>query len=163
MSGETDRLTQFGPLGMRRNLLLDCLGGHTPQAPGFLDPPPGVDILAAFRDHVEELSRQAVFQADPVTALLLAACRLLTGELAAADFILGHLPAEALELRFGQRYCPLMPFRTLTAVLPLPPEFADTDRWLGRLSKQEALKSWLSNNRAALRWSEPESTYVLTG
>ena len=160
MTGRVDRFIQFEPLGMRRNLVLDCLGGHTRQAPGFLEPVVGADIFAAFRHHVDELSQQAAFQADPLTALLLATGRLLTGDLAAADFILDHLPTQAPKLRFGQRHCPLMPFRTLGAALPLPPELADTDRWLDGSPEQEALRTWLATNRDALRWIEAEGAYA---
>lgn len=156
----SDRLTRFEPLGLRRNLLLDCLGGHTPQAPGFLNFMAEVDVFAAFRSHIHELSCVVAFQSDHLTALLLATGRLLTGDLNAADVILDQLPARAPRLRFGQRYCLLMPFRTLSAVLPLPPELAEPDLWLAGSQEQAALRSWLAEHRSALRWAETEGVYL---
>ncbi len=156
-----DRFIQFEPLGLRRNLLLDCLGGHTPQAPGYFEPDAGLSIFAAFGRHVAELGRQPAFASDAMTALLLAACRLLTGELAAAELIVENLPVAAHQGRFGQRYCPLMPFRTLSAALPLPPDLADPDRWLAGSAEQAALRAWLTEHHDRLRWVEADGTYVV--
>ena len=156
-----DRFALFEPLGLRRNLLLDCLGGHTPQAPGYLEPDPRIPILVAFQNHVEELARQPAFASDPVTALLLTACRLLTGELSAAYHILENLPAEPNRGHFGQRYCPMMPFRTLSAALPLPNDLADPDRWQAGSAKQVALREWLTEQYDRLRWLAAEGEYRL--
>lgn len=158
-----NRLSRFHPLGLRRNLLLDCLGGHTPQAPGYMEPAEDEDIFAAFARHIEELARNDAFASDGMTALLLAAGRLLTGDVSAADLILDHLPSVETEMRFGQRYCPLMPFRTLSAALPLPADLKDVDRWVTGLAEQNELRAWLVGHREQLAWVEAEGVYVLTG
>jgi hypothetical protein len=163
MSADIDRYARFAPLGMRRNLLLDCLGGHTPQAPGYIGFGSGESIFEAFRSCIDVIGRFPAIASDPVIELLLAACRLLTGDLAAADDIVDNLPAAAPALRYGQRYCPLMPFRTLSAALPLPPELADPDRWIAGSPEQAALRAWLAENRDRLGWMETEGEYKLKG
>ena len=53
-----DRAISLQSLGLRRNLVLDCLGANTPQAPGFLEVLPGANMLAVY----EELCCRAVVQ-----------------------------------------------------------------------------------------------------
>ncbi len=157
MSREIDLQT----LGLRRSLLLDCLGANTPQAPGYLEVPPGADVLAVYQDYVAELSRTAAYQADPTTMLLVAAARLLTGEISWATTVLERLPTAPPAQRFGQRYCPLMPYRTLLAVLPLPKELTNLDRWIAGSPEQAALLAWLARHGGQLQWRPAEARYVL--
>jgi hypothetical protein len=55
-------------------------------------PPADADIFEAFADHVRQLSQLFAAETDPLTVSLLAAGRLLTGDLAAADVIIDNLP-----------------------------------------------------------------------
>ena len=156
-----DRSTLLQPLGLRRNLLLDCLGANTPQAPGWFDIPPGIDIFAAYSAHITELSRHESWQDDRDTKLLLAAARFLTGEFAGATLIAANLPEYGWAQRFGQRYCPLMPYRTLSAALPLPDGLRPPESWLAGTPQQAALQQWLGEHRDMLRWQETEAIYTL--
>jgi hypothetical protein len=96
-----DRTAQFAPLGLQRLRLLECLGGNSPRLPGYFVPPDGVDILTAFRLYVERLSESWASERDAVVVSLLAAARLLTGDLAAADVVLDNLPATPIKLDHG--------------------------------------------------------------
>jgi len=99
-------------------------------------------------------------EADPLTASLLAAARLLTGDLAAADTIVDNLPAEPFKLEYGARFCPLAPLRALGAVLPLPANLGDTRRWVEGSAEQTALRTWLAEHRGKLRWVEADGVYL---
>lgn len=156
-----DRYTRVLPLGFQRLRVLDCLSGDSPWAPGYFDPPADSDIFKAFADHVAELSQLWGTETDPLTASLLAAARLLTGDLAAADAIVENLPAEPFKLAYGARFCPLAPLRALSAVLPLPANLEDTRRWVEGSSEQAALRIWLAEHRDKLRWVEIDGIYLL--
>jgi hypothetical protein len=145
--------------GPQRARILSCLGGDNPRLPGYFARPEGVSLTGAYRDHVARLSRDWSAQTDPIVVSLLAAARLLTGDLTAASIILDHLPAEAAKLKYGPAHCPLAPMRTLNAVLPLPPDLRDTGLWLAGSTVQTALRAWLAANGDSLRWVEAEEVY----
>lgn len=154
---------QLQPLGLQRLRVLDCLGGNTPRAPGHFAPAADAGIFDAFRDHVAALSRRWTAGADPTVLALLAAARLLCGDLAAAEAILDHLPAAPIERDHGAGLCLVLPFHVLAAALPLPRELAETRRWLAGSAEQGALRAWLAAHRGRLRWLEAAGAYALEG
>lgn len=154
-----DRTAHLLPLGSQRLRALECLGGSSPQAPGYFAPAADVDIFDAFRRHVAQLSQQWAAETDPMTVSLLAAGRLLCGDLAAADIILDHLPAQAIKRDHGAGSCLVLPVHALATALPLPPTLADTRRWLAGSAEQAAVRAWLHEHRDALHWVEADGVY----
>ena len=154
-----DRANRLQPLGLQRLRALDCLGGNMPRAPGYFELADGDDIFAAFRAHVERLSRDWASASDPATVTLLATARLLAGDLAAAAVILDHLPPQPIKLDHGAGKCLVLPFHALAAVLPWPKDLADTQRWLAGSAEQTALRAWLAEHRDTLRWLEADGVY----
>jgi hypothetical protein len=126
------RDSRFTPLGTQRLRVLSCLGGDNAFAPGYFDPPPDSDILVAFGEYVVRMSQKWAGESNYLTISLLAAARLLTGELSAANIILDQLPVKPFKLDHGAGYCVVAPQNTLLACLPLPLELHDIDRWLAR-------------------------------
>lgn len=151
------------PLGLQRLRVLACLGGDMPRAPGHFAPDPGADIFAAFHEHVAALSQRWTAGADPFVLALLAASRLLCGDLAAAEAILDHLPEAPIERDHGAGLCLVLPFYVLASALPLPHELADIRRWLAGSAEQGALRAWLAAHRGRLRWVEAAGAYALEG
>jgi hypothetical protein len=147
------------PLGYQRLRLLGCLGGDTPSAPGYFAPAPGTDIFEAFRAYVTHMSEMWVNESDPLGVSLLAAARLLTGDLDAAEIIVSHLPEKAFKLDHGAGYCVVMPQSVLRTSLPLPADLTDIDRWLVDSKCQTALRTWLKTNRVRLSWCEKIGVY----
>jgi hypothetical protein len=156
-----DRTTWLSALGSQRLRLLDCLGGNNPRLPGYFDRPAEQDVLSAFRRYVVRLSEQWAAEADPLTVSLLAAARLLTGDLAAADVVLDHLPEQPAKLDHGAGYCLVAPLFALSTALPLPSEVADTSRWLAGTPEQAAIRAWLADHQHQLQWVEADATYRL--
>lgn len=154
-----DRATRLQPLGHWRLRALDCLGGNTPQTAGYFVPAADITIFAAFRDHAVRLSQQWHAESDPMTVSLLAVARLLCGEIAAADVILDRLPAQPVRRDHGAGRCLVLPVQALAAVLPLPPELADSSRWLAGSPAQADMRAWLNVHRGTLRWDETGSVY----
>lgn len=149
------------PLGLRRLRVLACLGGDMPGAPGYFAPAPGAEIFAAFREHVAALSRRWAAGADPSVLVLLAAARLLCGDLAAAETILHHLPEAPVRLDHGAGLCLVLPVHVLASALPLPRELTETRRWLAGSAEQGALRAWLAAHCGGLRWVESDGAYVV--
>jgi hypothetical protein len=141
--------------------LLECLGGNDPRTPGYFARAGDDDVLSAFRRHVEKLSEQWAAETDPHAASLLAAARLLTGDLSAASVILDHLPAQAVKLDHGAGICLVVPLLALGTALPLPRALADTRRWVAGSSEQAALRTWLAEHRGDLQWVETDGAYRL--
>jgi len=139
------------------------LGGNSPHAPGYFVPAADVDIFSAFRQYVELLSEHWAAESDPHAVSLVAAARLLTGDLSAAGVILDHLPAKATKLDHGAGICLVMPLFALSTALPLPGDLTDTRRWLAGSAEQTALRSWLTEHRDDLRWVEAAGEYRLAG
>src|SRR5688572_3016445 len=131
-----ERTAWLSSLGFQRLRLLECLGGNNPRLPGYFSGPTDEDVLSAFRQYVIRLSRQWAAEADPLTVSLLAAARLLTGDLSAAHVVVDHLPAQPVKLDHGAGYCLVTPLVALSTALPLPPELADTTRWLAGTPEQ---------------------------
>jgi hypothetical protein len=158
---DNDRAAQLSPLGPQRLRLLDCLGGNTRLAPGYFSPPPGADILEAFARYVTDLSARWVGDTDPLVVTLLAAARLLTGDAAAARFIVDRLPATLPKLDHGAGFCLITPQQVLAATLPLPPQLADIRRWLADSPEQNALRAWLDQHQTQLHWAPDAAVYRL--
>lgn len=160
-----DRTALLAPLGRQRLRLLDCLGGNSPRAPGYFAPDADADVLAAFRRYVARMSELGRAEIDPHAVSLLAAARLLAGDLSAAGVILDHLPARAIELDHGAGFCLVVPLHALSTALPLPEDLTDTRRWLAGSAEQAALRAWLSLHQHGddLRWVEAAGEYRLAG
>lgn len=153
----TQRLSALGPVRLR---LLDCLGGNSRWAPGYFDPPPDTDVFEAFRSYVQRLGAQWGTLTDPTALSLLAAARLMIGEVAAAGEILDRLPDKPIKLDHGAGSCLVAAPQTLRAALPLPAEFADSSRWVAGSDAQKALLAWLSTHQDRLQWDEKDGRYV---
>jgi len=153
-----DRLARVSPLGLQRLRVLDCLGGNS-RFSGYFEPAADADLYKAFADYVAQMSQQWAAETQPVLISLLAAGRLLAGDLAAADVILDHLPAEAFKLDHGAGICIVMPLYALSTSLPLPASLRDTDRWVAGSAEQAALRTWLAEHRDKLRWVEADGVY----
>jgi hypothetical protein len=158
-----DRTDFLAPLGFQRLRLLDCLGGNSPSAPGYFSPDANCDVFAAFSTYITDLSSRWGSESDPLTITLLAAGRLLTGEIAAAKVIIDSLPARAFKSDHGAGYCVTAAVNSLNAALPLPADLKDTTRWLAGSPEQERLRSWFSEQKSKLRWSQAEGVYDLIG
>lgn len=157
-----DRAARLAPLGLQRLRIASCLGGDMPRLPQYFDPAPGEDVFAAFRAFVERVAQAAQAAPDALTRSLIGAARLLTGELAGADEVLDHLPAQPYPRDHGAGYCLVAPAQALAAALPaLPAGLGDATRWLAGSSEQRALRAWLERHRARLRWDEARAIYLL--
>ena len=156
-----DRAAFLAPLGLQRLRLLDCLGGNSPKAPGYFDPSGDSEVFAAFAAYISDLSSRWATDSDPLFISLLAAGRLLTGEIAAANVIVEHLPTKAFKTDHGAGYCVIAPLQALKAALPLPAELTDIVHWIAGSPEQAALSEWLSEHTNTLRWSEAEGVYFL--
>jgi hypothetical protein len=100
-------------------------------------------------------------ESDPLVVSLLAAARLLTGDLDAAEIIVDHLPLKSFQVDHGAGYCVVLPQSVLCTSLPLPADLTDIDRWLAGSKSQAALRTWLKTNHERLSWSEKNSVYHL--
>jgi hypothetical protein len=140
--------------------VLDCLGGNIRSSRYYFEPAASADIFDAFSAYVEHGSREC--PADPywLSITLLAAGRLLTGDLAAGDVILDHLPAKTIELDHGAGICLVTPFYALSAALPWPAELKYSGRWIAESDTQATLRAWLTGHRDRLRWFEVEGLYL---
>ncbi len=156
-----DRDARLSPLGGQRLRVLDCLGGNNRWAPGYFEPDTDADVFSAFRTYVARLSETWAAESEPSALSLLAAARLLTGELAAAHTIVDTLPAAPVALDHGAGVCAAVPVRALSTVLPVPPALADSRRWLAGSPAQAALRAWLSEHAAQLQWREAAGIYEL--
>lgn len=149
------------PLGLQRCRVLECLGCTDPRSPGFLKMPSDADAFTAFRTHAEALYHRWSDTTHQQTIRLLAAARVLIGDLAAADVILDQLPMVPYQLDHGHGYCNIADLYALSGVLPLPQSLKDTTRWLAGSSEQTELRAWLAAHRALLQWVERDGVYVV--
>lgn len=154
-----NRTAQFLPLGYNRLRLLGCLGGDSPIMPGYFNPDPDRDIFEAFHHYVASMSLKWAAETDRITISLLAAARVLTGDLASAEAIIDQLPIKTNKLDHGMGYCIVMPQTVLKTSLPLPAELPDIYRWLADSSEQSALRIWLKQNHDKLIWDEKNAVY----
>jgi hypothetical protein len=156
-----NRTSHLLPLGYHRLHLLECLGGDIPHVSGYFNPVQGPDIFEAFRHYVARMSDTWVNEADPLSISLLAAARLVTGDLDAAEIIIDHLPGKAFKLDHGAGYCIVMPQTVLKTSLPLPVELTEIGHWIANSKDQAALRTWLKNNRERLSWCEKAGVYQM--
>lgn len=156
-----NRTSHLMPLGYQRLRPLECLGGNIPNMPSYFNPAQGADIFEAFRHYVTRMSDTWVNEADPISISLLAAARLLTGNLDAAVFIIDHLPGKAFKLDHGVGYCIVMPQTAIKTSLPLPTELTEIGHWIANSKDQAALKKWLKTNREKLSWCEKAGVYQM--
>jgi hypothetical protein len=154
-----DRENLLAPLGRERLRILDCFGGNEPRAPGYFDLQPDEDIFTAFREYAERMSRNWINETDPTTVPLLAAARLLSGELNAADIIIANLPAEMPSIDHGAGFCITAPQHSLSTALPIPPKLSDIRLWTAGSTMQSSLQVWLDSNRKNLQWNNLEGVY----
>jgi hypothetical protein len=154
-----DRMTQLARLGLQRLRVLHCLGGNLRSSSSYFEPAADADVFDAFSAFVD---RSQEFAADPywLTITLLAAGRLLTGDPAAADVILDHLPAKTIELDHGAGICLVTPFYALSVALPWPAELQYSGRWIAESDTQAALRAWLAGHRDRLVWRRIEGVYL---
>jgi hypothetical protein len=158
MSAELLRLIErFTPLGYQRVRIFTCLGGDMEGSPGYFVPTEEVDIYEAFRMFVTRERGRWGNTTDPLTISLLAAARLLIGEVAAADLIVDRLPAEPLSTSVGK--CLRAPHHALAVTVPLPQHLKDTQRWAQGTPEQAGLRAWLAEHRERLRWFEQDGVY----
>lgn len=154
---------QIETLGEARAMVIDCLGGNGRFTPVRFVSAGDAEFIPAYRAYVLELARLSPPDAQPITALLLAAGRLLLGELGEADRIIDGFPSEAQRLDHGAGYCNVAHLFALRSALPLPDHLLETTRWTAGSSKQAAMRAWLDANRAKLRWVESAGAYVTAG
>jgi hypothetical protein len=160
---DDDRAARLSPIGRQRLRVLDCLGGNFRFAPGYFSPLPGVDIHEAFARHVVDLSARWAGETDRLTITLLAAARLLIGDKSAARTIVDRLPPAPPRLDHGAGFCLIAAQQVLAAVLPLPAELADIQRWLAGSPEQGALRAWVDQHQDRLLWDQDAAVYKLAG
>ena len=158
-----DRHARLSPLGTQRLRVLDCLGGNNRWSPGYFEPDADTDIFVEFRRYVRRTAETWGGEADPSAVSLIAAARLLTGDLAAAQAIVDNLPGAPLAPDHGAGVCAVLPLHVLRTALPVPPALADTTRWLAGSAEQVTLRAWLSGNGGTLQWREADGIYAPAG
>ena len=131
-----------------------------PSAPGYLKLAEGVDVFEAFNQHVAHMVEEWASDTDPNAISLLAAARVLTGDLSAATLVIDHFPEAPAKLDHGAGVCLVAPLLALHAALPLPADLTDTRRWLARSPEQAALRAWIAEHRHSLHWDERAGVYV---
>jgi hypothetical protein len=156
------RLVKMNPLGLQRLRVLDCIGGNDRLGGGRFDPDSAGSVLDSFRAYVLEAAAKWSEETHPVHLSNIAAARMLIGDLSAADVIVELLPDKPRKLDHGAGRCLVAAVYALRAVLPLPPELTDIERWTAGSSEQAALREWLARHRDELRWLEMEGEYRLS-
>jgi hypothetical protein len=151
------------PLGWQRLRLVSCLDSSRGSV--HFAPRRDEDPFAAFREWTGKVVSAYGDETGPgseVLRALLGASRLLTGDIGGADLILDNLPQKPFELDHGAGYCLVLPMNALCAALPLPgPDLRNISRWLAGSAEQAALRTWLQQHKARLRWDEPRGVYTL--
>ncbi|MEP7367850.1 MAG: hypothetical protein ABI972_31700 [Acidobacteriota bacterium] len=142
-------------LGFHRNRLLVCLGADLT----LLAPRDESDPFALYRGFVQGISVQWAPATDRATISLLAAARLLYGDLGSAYLLLDHFPQRPIRADRDAGLCLLSPLFALASVLPLPEALRDTSAWLAGSPQQSALRSWLDQHSARLHWNQPSGVY----
>ncbi|HET9960038.1 MAG TPA: hypothetical protein VFQ61_36350 [Polyangiaceae bacterium] len=160
MSKRMERLQSLASLGPQRLRVIDCLGGNSPWAPGYWEPPAQGDVFAVYRGYVERMTASFGADLNPVTIRLLAAARLLMGEVAAARVLIEHLPERRIQLDHGAGRCLILPLYVLQTAIPWPSEVGEARSWLAGSAEQRALSSWLDDNAARLVWIEAEGRFL---
>jgi hypothetical protein len=151
----------LSPLGLQRLRVLDCLQSLNFPPRFTAEQLPDETAFATFRRVVAEHSTKRAATADPFIMSLLAAGRLLIGDLTGAEVIVDHLPAKAVKLDHGAGVCLVAPLYAMVTALPLPPDLQDTKRWVAGSAEQAALRAWLVAYRDKLVWHEADGAYRL--
>jgi hypothetical protein len=150
----------FQPLGFQRNRILCCLGADLLDAPAFRHPSAETDPFAAYRRFVQSLSAQWAAATDRTTVSLLAAARLLYGDLSSALLIVHHLPTQPIRADRTAGICLRAPLYALETALPFPLRLRDSSTWLAGTSQQAGLYAWITESAPLLQWNEREGVYV---
>ena len=154
-----DGFSRLLSLGRQRLRIFECLGTSR-FSPAYFEPDADADIFEAFHAFVARTSQLLAGDTCPISVSLLAAGRVLTGDLAAADVVLDHLPPDDFKLDHGAGVCSLAPLYALCAALPLPTDMKRTDRWRADAHEPTALRAWLASHRDKLRWVEAPGVYL---
>ena len=150
------------PLGPFRQQVISCLYGNALSKPPYrFSVGESETMFEAFRRFVVQRETTARPDLDQVGHSILAAGRLLTGDLAGADRIIDLLPARPHVTDHGAGKCLLMPARVLKSVLPFPDDVGHSDTWIAGSPEQATLRRWLAQNQAQLCWAELEGRYFL--
>jgi hypothetical protein len=157
-----ERTQLLDPLGFARLRVLDCLGGNDRHAVSYFAPDTDRELFLEFRRHIERLNEQWAAETDSLTRNLLAAGRLVIGDIGAVFDILDHAPSHEIKLDHGAGACTVVPFTTIVVVFPMPNELSDSRKWQSGSLTLEAVRNWLRQHRDRLRWSEADGVYRLT-
>jgi hypothetical protein len=150
------------PLGRHRLRIFSCLGGDVSHLPQYKPIGPDEDAFDAFRSFVRQLiARSSATPLDPLTKSLLAAGRLLIGEIDAADEILDALPQVPFARDHGMGHCLIAAVEILAAVVPLPAAAMPPAMWCAGSAEQAEAKAWLASHRDRLVWRELDCEYAL--
>ncbi len=151
------------PLGPFRQQVIACLRGDIGSRTRRFSPTDGDGLFDAFTRFVLAAEASAPASLDGVGKSILAAGRLLSGDLSGADRIIDLMPERPHVTEHGAGKCLLMPARVLRNILPLPNDVGNPDRWTAGSPDQAALREWLAEHRHQLRWMEIEGEYRLGG
>ena len=149
------------PLGPFRQQVVACLRGDMGSPTRRFSPHDGDGLFDAFRRFVLAAEASASASLDPIGWSILAAGRLLSGDLSGADRIIDLLPEKPHATDHGAGKCLLMPARVIRGALPVPDDVGDPDRWTAGSPEQAMLGEWLAEYRHRLRWIEAEGEYRL--
>jgi hypothetical protein len=119
------------------------------------------DVFAAFRDFAQRMRRASVAETNGLVVSLVAAARLLAGEIEGAAIIVECLPAQPHRSDHGAGYCLVAPVAALRQALPLPADLEETKRWCAGTEDQARLRAWIQEHQARLVWQEREGRYTL--
>lgn len=158
MTGVLER--QIAALGEARAMVVDCLGGNGRFTPVRFVVGSDDDHVAAFRTFVTGLLALPGGEAAPGMGALLAAGRLLLGEIGAAGRIVDRFPMEPFRVDHGAGYCNGAHLTALRWAVPLPEALRDVGRWVVGSAEQAGIREWLRQFGAGLRWGEREGRFV---
>lgn len=149
-------------LGYQRRRLLSCVAGPRGSVPKFA-PLPDVDVLVAYHLYVAQvMDSLGGYVDDPAGPPLIAALRLLAGDIDAADAIIDALPVEPIVLDHGAGYCLVAPYDALASALPLPEDLKKHPRvWTRGSIAEKRLRDWLAACRERLIWDDVTAAYRL--
>jgi hypothetical protein len=152
-------------LGTLRLRIVSCLGGDqrwsSHAAAWTAATRAASDPFAAFRMFAEHVRQACLSATDPRVLSLVAAARLLAGNVDAAEGIVDHFPEHPPRTDHGAGFCLTAPSQALLHALPLPSDLRDTERWRAGSPEQARLRAWLRANRATLAWHPVEGKYTL--
>lgn len=156
------RWAAMQPLGVNRQRVVACLFGDMASYGHMFDPEGQTSVLEAFREFVLDRQTRWSSSTELFHHAIVAAGRLLTGDLSGADRIIELLPERAHVTEHGAGKCLLLPSRVLKSVLPLPSDLGNPDSWIAGSHEQAVLRTWLEQQRGRLHWLAAEAEYRLT-